>query len=85
MDAGLSTTSRDVSMRTHGYSADELSEFYSALDRAVREVAERELSISIPTMVRRLFNAAERGERDGDKLIEAILFDVTFKDHAVTA
>ncbi len=72
-------------MRTHGYSADELSEFYAVLDRAVREAAERGLSISIPTMVRRLFKAAERGERDGDKLIEAIFRDVTRKDHAPAA
>ena len=27
-------------MRTHGYSAEELSRFYAVLDRAVREAAE---------------------------------------------
>jgi len=59
-------------MRTHGYSVEELSGFYAVLDRAVREAAERELQVSVPTMVQRLFWAADAGERDSDKLIEAI-------------
>ncbi len=59
-------------MKTHGYSAAELSGFYAVLDRAVCEVAEQELAISIPTMVQRLFQAADRGERDGDRLMQAI-------------
>jgi hypothetical protein len=63
-------------MRTHGYSAEELSRFYAVLDRAVREAAERELSISIPMMVQRLFSAADRGERNGERLIDAIFIGV---------
>jgi len=59
-------------MRTHGYSPSELSGFYAALDRAVREAAERGLEVSIPTMVQRLFHAADAGERDEDRLINAI-------------
>jgi acyl-CoA reductase-like NAD-dependent aldehyde dehydrogenase len=59
-------------MRTHGYSAAELSGFYAALDRAVREAAEHGLEVSIPTMVQRLFHAADAGERDEDRLISAI-------------
>ncbi len=62
-------------MRTHGYSAAELSGFYAVLDRAVREAAERDLNITVPVMVRRLFNAAAAGERDGDKLMRAIFDD----------
>ena len=60
-------------MKTHGYSADELSGFYAVLDRAVCEAAERELVISIPTMVQRLFRAADLGEREADRLIRAVL------------
>ncbi len=60
-------------MRTHGYSASELAGFYAALDQAVREAAERELRISIPTMVQRLFRAADDGERDTGNLIRDIL------------
>lgn len=60
-------------MRTHGYSAAELAGFYAVLDRAFREATERDLKISIPTMVQRLFQAADMGERDPDKLIPIIL------------
>jgi hypothetical protein len=59
-------------MRTQGYSAAELSGFYAVLDRAVREASERDLSITIPLMVRRLFDAAANGERDPGKLMQAI-------------
>ncbi len=59
-------------MRTFGYSADELSSFYAVLDRAVCQAAEREVELSISMMVRRLFSAADQGERDVDKLIQAI-------------
>lgn len=59
-------------MRTHGYSAEELSIFYAVLDRAVREATERELEVTVPFMVQRLFSAADAGERDVDRLIEAI-------------
>jgi hypothetical protein len=60
-------------MRTHGYSAAELAGFYAVLDRAVGEATERDLKISIPTLVQRLFEAADAGERDPDKLIKIIL------------
>lgn len=69
---GAVCTTRDVFMRTHGYSASELSSFYAALDCAVREAAERNLEVSIPDMVRRLFQAAEDGERDRACLVEAM-------------
>ena len=60
-------------MRIHGYSAEELSAFYAVLNRAVREATERELDVSVPVMVQRLFCAADAGERDADKLVDAIL------------
>jgi hypothetical protein len=59
-------------MRTHGYSTDELCAFYAVLDRAVRESAEREIEVSIPLMVQRLFHAADLGERDAHRLLDAI-------------
>jgi hypothetical protein len=71
-------------MRTHGYSADDLSRFYTVLDRAVREAAEHELNVSLPTMVERLFNAADYGERDAERLIKAI-FQVTAVPHSAAA
>lgn len=72
-------------MRTHGYSAEELSGFYAVLDRAVREAAERELQVSVPLMVQRLFYAADAGERDADKLIEAIFGESAGSGHAAAA
>ena len=60
-------------MRTHGYTAEELAGFYAVLDRAVCEAAESELKISIPTMVRRLFAAADTGERDPDRLADILI------------
>lgn len=72
-------------MRTHGYSAEELSRFYAILDRAVREAAERELELSIPTMVQRLFFAADHGEREADRLIAAIFGGVATFDRASAA
>ncbi|MFA5958063.1 hypothetical protein [Hyphomicrobium sp.] len=59
-------------MRTFGYSADELSGFYAVLDRAARQASEREVELSISMMRKRLFAAAGQGERDVDKLIQAI-------------
>jgi hypothetical protein len=64
-------------MRTHGYSATELSSFYSALDRAVREAAERELQLTIPIMIQRLFQAADAGERDENNLVTAIFAGIS--------
>jgi hypothetical protein len=72
-------------MRTHGYSTEELSTFYAVLDRAVREAAERELPLSIPTMVQRLFYAADMGEREADKLIDAIFGRGVVISHPVAA
>lgn len=71
-------------MRTHGYSAEELSIFYAVLDRAVREATERELEVTVPVMVQRLFCAADAGERDADRLIEAI-FGAGATDQAAAA
>jgi hypothetical protein len=59
-------------MKMNGYSASELSSFYAALDCAVREAAERDQEVSIPDMVRRLFQAAAEGERDRAGLVEAM-------------
>jgi hypothetical protein len=68
-------------MRTHGYSAAELSGFYAALDRAVREAAERGLELTVPMMIQRLFHAADSGERDEDHLISAIFAGNSKSNH----
>jgi hypothetical protein len=72
-------------MKTHGYTAAELAGFYAVLDRAVCEAAERELQISIPAMVQRLFEAADRGERDPDKLASIIMCRADHAQHVEAA
>lgn len=69
-------------MKTQGYTAAELAGFYAVLDRTVCQAAECELQISIPTMVQRLFEAADRGERDPKKLASIIMGRA---DHAAQA
>jgi hypothetical protein len=62
-------------MRVHGYSSAELETFYGVLDRVVSEVAERELQLTVFDMIQRLFQLADQGERDPERLRHAILQD----------
>ncbi|MFA5956975.1 hypothetical protein [Hyphomicrobium sp.] len=57
----------------HGYTLQELESFYDLLDGMVTEVAERELKLPVYDMIQRLFEAADRGERDEGRLRRAIL------------
>ncbi len=61
------------SMRMYGYTSEELQSFYEVLDRLVREVAERELQITVFEMIHRLFEAADTDERDPLRLRHAVL------------
>ena len=60
-------------MKGHGYNAAELQSFYCVLDRLVTEVAERDLQLPVYVMIQRLFEAADQGERDPERLRLAIL------------
>jgi hypothetical protein len=60
-------------MRMYGYTSEELEAFYDVLDRLVTEVADRELQITVYDMIHRLFEVADKGERDPDRLREAVL------------
>ncbi len=62
-------------MTDSAYSQDELQSFYRLLDCVVREVAERELLLSVFVMINRLFAAADLGIRDPEALRKAILKD----------
>jgi len=63
-------------MKGHGYNSAELQSFYGVLDRMVTEVAERGLELPVYVMIHRLFEAADQGERDPERLRLAILCDV---------
>jgi hypothetical protein len=62
-------------MKGHGYNSAELQSFYGVLDRMVTEVAERGLQLAVCVMIQRLFEAADQGERDPERLRLAILCD----------
>jgi hypothetical protein len=57
-------------MDVSGYTADDLAIFRNVLDRAVSEAA---LEMPVELLARRLFIAARTGERNPDRLVEAVL------------
>jgi hypothetical protein len=60
-------------MHMYDYTSEELQSFYDVLDRLVSEVADRELHITVYDMIHRLFEVADKGERDPARLREAVL------------
>lgn len=60
-------------MDTSIYSSTELRVFQKVLDAAIEEAALRGLDMPLAIMARRLFDAAQLGERDHEKLKEAAL------------
>lgn len=60
-------------MRMYGYTSEELQSFYGVLDRLVTEVADRELQITVYDMIHRLFEAADKGIREPERLRQAVL------------
>ncbi len=57
-------------MNVSGYTTSELVIFRKVLDRAV---AEADIGMPVELMARRLFVIARTGERDPDKLVDAVL------------
>lgn len=60
-------------MNVDGYSSDELKCFHRVLQAAMAEAAARRLDVPVSAMIARLFEAADRGERDPVNLKTAIL------------
>ncbi len=60
-------------MNVDGYSSDELKCFHRVLQAAMAEAAARRLDIPVSAMIARLFEAADRGERNPVNLKTAIL------------
>jgi hypothetical protein len=57
----------------YGYTTEELHSFYDVLDQLVTEVADRELQITVYDMIHRLFEAADKGVREPERLRQAVL------------
>ena len=72
-------------MKVHGYNSAELQLFYRVLDRIVTEVAERDLQLPVYAMIQRLFEAADEGERDPERLRLAILCEGETPGHSRAA
>ena len=60
-------------MKIGGYDSDELKCFYRVLEAAIAEVSAKSLDLPVHDMTRRLFAAADRGERSPQGLRAAIL------------
>ena len=59
-------------MKAGPYSNIELNTFATVLDAAIDEAEANDIDLRIEFMAQRLFDAASRGERNPDKLREAI-------------
>ena len=55
------------------FTVDEISVLQVALDAAMTEANAKGIDVPLNTMLRRLFEAAEHGERDPEKLKVAVL------------
>ena len=55
-------------MKADGYNSDELKFFYRVLDAAIAEASAKAIDLPVHEITRRLFAAAERGERDESRL-----------------
>jgi hypothetical protein len=60
-------------MKVDGYSSDELKSFHRVLQAAMAEISARRADFQIADMIGRLFEAADKGERDPAKLKAAVL------------
>jgi hypothetical protein len=66
-ELGRSPKSR-TTMKADGYNSDELKFFYRVLESAIAEAAAKAIDLPVQEITRRLFAAAERGERDESRL-----------------
>ena len=55
------------------YSSDELKDLHRLLKSIIDEAQQQSLNIPVDDIIENLFDLADRGERDPDKLREAIL------------
>jgi hypothetical protein len=64
-------------MKIGSYGSDELKCFYRVLEAAIAEARAKSLDLPVHEMTRRLFAAADRGERSAQRLRAAILGDAS--------
>jgi hypothetical protein len=69
----VAATLQGIIMKIDGYSSDELKSFHRVLQAAMAEIRARRADYPVSTMIARLFEAADNGERDPARLRSAIL------------
>ena len=60
-------------MENYGYHSDELKQLRSILDSIIAEAKERGLDLPVEDIIERMFDLADEGERDTEKLRAAVL------------
>ena len=60
-------------MKNCGYHSDELKQLRLVLDSIISEAKERRLDLPVEDIVERMFDLADEGERDPEKLRSAVL------------
>jgi hypothetical protein len=60
-------------MENYGYHSDELKQLRSVLDSIIAEAKERGLDLPVEDIIERMFDLADEGERDPEKLRAAVL------------
>ena len=59
-------------MENYGYHSDELKQLRSVLDSIIAEAKERGLDLPVQDIIERMFDLADEGERDPEKLRAAV-------------
>jgi hypothetical protein len=60
-------------MENCGYHSDELKQLRLVLDSIIAEAKERGLNLPVEDIIERMFDLADKGERDPEKLRAAVL------------
>jgi hypothetical protein len=55
------------------YNSDELKQLHHVLEGIIREARHRKLTLAIDDIIERVFDLADHGERDPQKLRETVL------------
>ncbi len=69
-------------MESCGYHSDELKQLRLVLDSIISEAKERRLDLPVEDIIERMFDLADEGERDPEKLRSAVLGELISANRA---
>ena len=64
---------RGPPMTLYPYNSDELKQLHRVLEGIIREAQQRNLTLAVDDIIERVFDLADHGERDPEKLRETVL------------